>query len=150
MDFGGDVGGLGGLGGRWCIIKALYLVMHRCSLRRRVLACVRPHLFDFFRRFSVIFGVGDGVVPFLLVTHHSGDDFFRVKMLEVLVDHCCHRGEFGVCGDAIDAVDGIFVGAFVEMDVCVSRMRVLLCEVVVGGGGGCRHCVRTSWCLFLC
>jgi hypothetical protein len=64
--------------------------MHRGSLGRRVLACVRPHLFDFFRRFSVVFGVGDGVVPFLLVAHHSGDDFLGIKMLEVLVYKCCH------------------------------------------------------------
>ncbi len=66
FEFG--VGGVGGVGG--CIIKAFYLVMHRCSFCRRVLSCARPHFFYFFGRFPVIFGIGDGVVPFLLVPHH--------------------------------------------------------------------------------
>ena len=65
------VGGLGGGGGvGWRIIKAFYLVMHRRSFCRRVLSSVRPHFFYFFGRFPVIFGIGDGVVPFLLVPHH--------------------------------------------------------------------------------
>ena len=65
---GGGVGGVGGVGGR--IIKAFYLVMHRRSFCRRVLSRFRPHFFYFFGRFPVIFGIGDGVVPFLLVPHH--------------------------------------------------------------------------------
>jgi hypothetical protein len=90
LEFRGGVGSVVGgvVGGR--IIKAFYLVMHRCSFFGGVSSCGGPHFFYFFRGFSVIFGIGNGVVPFLFVSHHCGDDFLGVKMFEVLMNPCCH------------------------------------------------------------
>jgi len=89
-----NFGGVGGVGVCvWCyggggrsVVKALDIVMHCRPLGCGISTCVSPHLFDFFRGFPVVFGVGDGVVPFLLVSHHRCDDFLGVKMLEMLMD----------------------------------------------------------------
>ena len=94
FEFGGDVGVGGGVC-VWCygsvgsgrsVVKALDIVMHCSPLGCCISACVTPHLFDFFRGFSVVFGVGDGIVPFLLVSHHRCDDLLGVKMFEMLMD----------------------------------------------------------------
>ena len=119
--------------------------MHFGSFCRGFSACGCPHFFYFFRRFSVIFCVGDGVVPFLLVSHHGGNDFLRVEMFEVFVHPCCNRCEFGFGGDAWDAFDCICMRAFIEMDVLVPRMRVLSCEVCCIVGVGFLH----WWCVVI-
>jgi hypothetical protein len=68
------------------IIKAFDFVMHIRSFGCCFLPGLCPHCFDFLCRFSVIFGIRDGVVPFLLVSHHRRDDFLCVKMLEMLMN----------------------------------------------------------------
>ena len=106
------------------IVKAFDIIMHLRSFGCGLSARVGPHFFYLVGCFSVIFRVGDRVVPFFGVSHHCRDYLLGVEMFKVLMNPCCNRCEF-----AADVLNRVGMRAFIKVNTCVSRMWVLGCEV---------------------